>query len=213
MKLIEQSLQEVLDQVESKQPAPGGGSVSALAGALGVSLARMVGHLTTGKKAYAQHDQKQREAFEHALEELHEFRYHLIRLIDEDTIAFNQIMKAYKLPKETEEQQNKRTTAIEEATKQAIRVPYEVAQLSLRALKTLDVIEQLGNKNALSDVGVAALQLGAAVEGALLNVLINLPGLSDETARDMYHRQADLIRETARELTRKRVASITDKLK
>lgn len=186
MALIEKTVVEFANEVDSSSPAPGGGSVSALAGVIGASLARMVGHITVNKKAYKKLDAREQEQFEQALARLLAIKDELLPLIDEDTNAFNAIMAAYKLPKNTEQEKQVRIQAIEDATKGAIEVPMQVANLSLEALKLLKPIEDFGNKNARSDVGVAALQLGAATQGALMNVKINLPGLSDEEEKKTY---------------------------
>jgi formiminotetrahydrofolate cyclodeaminase len=184
------TITDFINEVDSKKPAPGGGSVSALASSLGIALSRMVGHLTIGRKKYKALDPEIQEKFEQHLQILQEIKVRMMDLIDEDTKAFNLIMQAFSLPKETDQEKAIRKNEIELATIEAIKVPLEVAHLSLTSLEQLDYILQYGNKNALSDLGVSALLLQAGLEGAILNVKINIPGLSNEEMKQDYHQQA-----------------------
>lgn len=190
MKLIDLKLRAFIDQVDSKSPAPGGGSVSALMSSLGVSLARMVGHLTIPKKKFEKLDKDIQEKFENNLTHLNTIKDELILLIDKDTQAFNDIMLAYKIPKDLSE---KRIKAIEDATLNAIEIPYRVAIISLKALELLPYILAYGNKQTISDLGVATLSLASGIEGALFNVLINLPGISDLDVRTFYKKEYEQI--------------------
>lgn len=183
MKLIDLKTIDFINQVDSNSPAPGGGSVSALLSSLGVSLTRMVGHLTVTKKKYLNLDQDVKEKFEHHLSHLESIKNELISLVDQDTDSFNQIMNAYKLPKEDKV---KRDKAIEDATLDAIKIPYKVSSISLKVLRLLPFILEYGNIQTISDLGVAALSLSSGIEGALLNVLINLPGISDPAVVSLY---------------------------
>ena len=179
MKLIDLSVTDFIHEVDSKSPAPGGGSVSALSGSIGASLLRMVGHLTTGKKKFKALDEANQNAFYFAFDQLILVKENLTALIDEDTNAFNLIMAAFKMPKETEPEIVKRKEAIVEATRTAIDVPLNVASECLEGLGHLKIIKQFGNKNCLSDIGVAAMMLKTGAIGALMNVKINIPGLND----------------------------------
>lgn len=193
MSLLHLTVSEFLEQVDSKKPAPGGGSVSALSSVLGVSLAKMVGHLTIGRKAYRALDEEKQQLLIDTFDQLDHLKQQLLPLIDQDTEAFNQIMSAYRLPKETEEEKTLRSDAIQEATLRAIEVPMKVAILSLDALNLLFPLVKYGNQNALSDVGVSALELSTGANGALYNVNINLPSLNNDVARKNYKIQADKI--------------------
>jgi methenyltetrahydrofolate cyclohydrolase len=193
MKLIDLEVKKLIDEVDSKSPAPGGGSVSALAGTLGVSLTRMVGHLTVSKKKFLALDEHIQKDFNEKLSILENKKQELLALIDLDTEAFNLIMDAFKLPKNTEEEILVKNQKIQEATKIAILVPLKVASLSLESLENMEIIIKYGNKTAISDLGVSVLNLSSAVEGALMNVLINLPGLEDESLKQKYHQDSDLI--------------------
>lgn len=186
MKLIDQTIIDFINNVDSDSPAPGGGSVSALISSLGTSLARMVGHLTVSKKKYTKLDSSIQATFENTLNHLSVIKDELILLIDKDTQAFNQIMKAYKLSKDIPEI---RLKAIEDATLNAIEVPYRVSIISLKALQLLPIILAHGNKQAISDLGVAVLSLTSGIEGALYNVLINLSGISNQETRDFYSKE------------------------
>ncbi len=186
MKLTELTVQSFIEEVASKSPAPGGGSVSALASSMGVALTRMVGALSVHKKKFKALDEEIQTSFISIIESFEGINNQLTVLIDKDTEAFNLIMSAFKLPKETEEEKTFRKGKIEEGTLVAIKVPMEVATLCLEAVSNLDYIVTYGNKNTLSDIGVSALMLYAGLEGAILNVKINIPGLSDEQVRNTY---------------------------
>lgn len=179
MSLIELKVNEMINEVDSDSPAPGGGSVSALASALGVSLSRMVGHLTISKKKFIALEEEIKKAYEENFKALLQVKNQLVPLIDADTEAFNQIMAAFKLPKETDDEKTVRNEAIEQATIGAIKVPFQVAQLSYQALTIAEKLLEHSNKNAITDIGVGALLLYSGLEGAILNVKINLGGLSD----------------------------------
>ncbi|MGP1438249.1 MAG: cyclodeaminase/cyclohydrolase family protein [Treponema sp.] len=180
MKLVDMLVHGFIEETASSSPAPGGGSVSALLGALSSSLGQMVIRLTSGKKSFNELDESIKT---HLLEDLKTLENHqntLVRLIDEDTDAFNDYMEALKLPKETDEQKAKRKKAMSDAIIVAMKVPLKTAETSLEILKILPLIAKHGNKNAASDVGVASLCARSALEGAILNVKINLGGIDDE---------------------------------
>jgi formiminotetrahydrofolate cyclodeaminase len=189
MKLIDLKTIDFIHEIDSNKPAPGGGSVSALLSTLGVSLARMVGHLSVGKKKFLKLDQPIQETFHEHLSHLLIIKDELITLVDKDTEAFNLIMEAYQVSKDDP----KRNQMIEDATLEAIKVPYRVAQVSYQALETLSFILAYGNKQTISDLGVSALSLSSGIEGALMNVLINIPGLSDENQKNVYQQEAKSI--------------------
>jgi methenyltetrahydrofolate cyclohydrolase len=189
MKLIDYKVKDFIDEVDSSQPAPGGGSVSALAASLGVSLARMVGHLTIGKKKYQALEPDIKENFEKIHEMLDSIKKELSSLIDRDTEAFNQIMEAFKLPKTTDQEIILRKQKVQEATLCAIDIPIQVARLSVSVLQQLEFILTYGNKNTVSDLGCAALMLAAGAEGAILNVKINLGGLEKEEIKLAYQKE------------------------
>ena len=186
MKLIDMSVADITNEVDSNSPAPGGGSVSALASDIGVSLARMMAHLSFEKKKFEQLDEKTKEEFKARFDKLGEIRKELSTLVDKDTESFNEFMKAVKMPKETEEQNKLRAKAIQEATIFSIEVPYKTASLSLEALRLLDFLIKNGNQNAITDIGVGTLMLSAGMEGAILNVKVNLGQIKDKQIYDKY---------------------------
>ena len=185
------TVEQFVNEVDSKSPAPGGGSVSALASSLGLGLTRMVGHLSVNKKKFKALEENTQNQFKEIIESFEDMKLEMIELIDKDTMAFNLIMDAFKMPKETKEQKARRSSKIEEGTLEAIKVPYRVAELSLEALKELDYILKYCNINTLSDLGVSALMLQAGLEGAVLNVKINIPGISNEDTKSYYSKNSE----------------------
>jgi len=179
-------VQVFLDELASSSATPGGGSAAALAGAMGAGLVGMVCRLTIGKKRFA--DVK--DEFSGVLNEAEALRLRLTDLADADTQAFDQVMVAYRLPRETPEEQAARQTAIQSALQGATRVPLETARACGTIVKlAAQVIEKI-NPNALGDAGAAALLAEAGLKGAQLNVAINLADINDpvftqETQEDL----------------------------
>lgn len=169
------TLESFLDELASSSPAPGGGSVAALAGALGAGLVAMVCGLTIGKKKYADVEADMKKTLKGA----EELRRQFTALVDRDTEAFNKVMEAYALPKETDPQKALRAAAVREATKEATLVPLEVMKHCIDGLALAQIVAAQGNVNSVSDAGVAALMLHAACESAALNVKINLGALGE----------------------------------
>lgn len=198
MKLVDLTIDEFLKEVDSPSPAPGGGSVSSLASALGVSLARMVGHLSFGKKKFEGLDEGIKVEFKKRFEELQGIEEELKNLIDRDTESFNLFMTAMKMPKETEEEKRVRGEAMEEATKKSIETPLRIAELSNEALHLLDYFVTYGNKNAISDIGVATTLLYSGLEGAIMNIRVNLPNLSDEGMKANLERKSFQLKKSAK---------------
>ncbi|MCK4366167.1 MAG: glutamate formimidoyltransferase [Thermoplasmatales archaeon] len=166
-----------LSELASNSPAPGGGSVAALAGSLGAALSSMVCNLTIGKEKYVD----VQDEIKLVLKKSEQLRKKLIKLIDEDTEAFNDVMKAFKMSKETEEQKKKRSAAIQAGYKTAASVPLETARTCEKILDVTLVVAKKGNQNSITDAAVSALMAQAGVEGAILNVKINLGSIKDET--------------------------------
>ncbi len=212
MKLIDHSVREFVREVDSASPAPGGGSVSAVAAAMGNGLLRMLGHLTIPKKKFKKLDEETQQAFISIHEKLKNHSNKLLDLTDRDTDAFNDIMHAFKMPKETDAEKKKRTKAIEQATLKAIEVPEGIADTAYEALKTADFIRRHGNQNALSDVGVGALMLYAGLEGACLNIKINLSGLSDDTLKAAYRDKVETLMHDAKTMTDQLLKAIHESL-
>ena len=189
MALIDLKMREYLDVLKSCEPAPGGGSASALAGAQGMALIIMVCDLTLGKEKYSAYHDVCRDARERAQLMLNT----IVKLIDEDTEAYNALFNAFKMPKDTDAQKAERTAAINSGTEVSIEVPLSVMKLAYGGLELISGLAGKTNPNAASDLGVAALNLHAAVNGARLNVMINLPGISDEELSKRYLKESENI--------------------
>lgn len=175
--LINMKLNAFADETASESPAPGGGSISAYAGALGISLATMVANLSASKKGW---EERWRE-FSDWAEKGQAIKNQLLNLVDEDTKAFNKIMEAFSLPKTTDVEKAERKNAIQAATKFAIEIPFKVMQLSYESMAIIKAMAENGNPNSVSDAGVGALCARAAVMGAFLNVKINAAGYDDKS--------------------------------
>ncbi len=179
MKLVDMKVTEYLDVLKSDAPAPGGGSVSALAGAEGIGLFMMVADLTIGKEKYAAFEEtckKAKEAGAGLYKALHDG-------IDKDTDAYNLVAAAFKMPKDTDEAKAARSKAIADATLTATQIPFDNMTYCYEGLKVAHTLVGASNPNAASDLGVAALNLLAGVRGTWLNVKINLPGVKDEAKK------------------------------
>lgn len=181
--LADKTIKEFSDLLASNEPAPGGGSTAALSGLLAASLTMMVANLTFGKKSFEELDDEIKSAFKQDFEKMEQIKEMLTDLVDKDTEAFNAFMKAMKMPKDTEEEKAKRVEAMNTASLYALGIPLEVAQKCLAVLQNQSVIARYGNKNAISDIGVGALLASAGLDGAILNVRINLPSISDEAVK------------------------------
>jgi formiminotetrahydrofolate cyclodeaminase len=173
--LTDQKVIEFLEQTASGTPVPGGGSVSALSAALGAGLTEMVANLTVKKKGY--------EAVEAQMQNIAEkvrwLRKKLEAAVDEDSDAYNDVLAAYKMPKNTETEQEGRSRAIQEAMQNAARVPMAVAYDALQVMDLAEKVIREGNRNAMSDGAVGAMMARTAVLGALFNVRINLSSVTD----------------------------------
>ena len=174
--LVKMNLREFCNETLSDSPAPGGGSVAALMGALGASLGGMVANLSAGKRGW---DDKL-EYFSDWAVKAQQLKDELLSLVDEDTAAFNKVMDAFALPKESAEEKAVRSRAIEEATKYAAEVPLKVMETASKSYELLSEMADKGNPASISDVGVGALATRACIEGAALNVRINIGQLKDE---------------------------------
>jgi glutamate formiminotransferase/formiminotetrahydrofolate cyclodeaminase len=192
-KLIGKNLQEFSEETASESPAPGGGSVAAYMGTLGVALGTMVANLSAHKRGW----DDQWKKFSDWAERGKSYHDQLIKLVDEDTRAFNAIMEAYSLPKKTDADKKVRNRAIAAATRRAIEVPFKVMQLSNESLQVMKAMVEIGNPNSVTDAGVGALAARSAVLGAFLNVKVNALGYSDTSFTDKILREGEKIRESA----------------
>lgn len=206
--LIDMNLSTFADETASESPAPGGGSIAAYVGALGVSLGTMVANLSSHKTGW---DERWEEFSDYA-EAGQEYKDKLLRLVDEDTNAFNKIMDAFKLPKGNSDEIAARTQAIEDASKYAIEVPFKVMETSLKSMDIIKAMAEIGNPNSVSDAGVGALCARTAVMGAFLNVKINASGLNDKAYVDNILFKGKAIEEKAQALENEILAITNQKI-
>lgn len=192
-KLVSMNLRAFANETAAESPAPGGGSVSAYMGALGISLATMVANLSSHKKGW----DNRWEEFSKYAEKGQQLKDELLNLVDEDTLAFNRIMESFSLPKSTEEEKRLRTQAIQVATNYAIEVPLRVMQRSVESMEIISAMVKEGNPNSVSDAGVGALAARSAALGAYLNVKINCSGLNDTDAKSNYLEKAETLKKQA----------------
>jgi glutamate formiminotransferase/formiminotetrahydrofolate cyclodeaminase len=175
-KLIDKDLVAFANETASESPAPGGGSIAAYCGVMGVSLGTMVANLSSHKRGW---DDRWEEFSEWAVKG-QEYKNELLRLVDEDTNAFNKIMDAFGLPKASDEEQTARKQAIQDATKYAIQIPFRVMETAYNSMEVMKAMAEFGNPNSVTDAGVGALCARTAVLGAFMNVKINAGDLEDK---------------------------------
>jgi glutamate formiminotransferase/formiminotetrahydrofolate cyclodeaminase len=205
-KLIDLTCKGFANETASESPAPGGGSVSAYIGALGVSLATMVANLSSHKAGW----DERWEEFSDWAEKGQKLKDELLSLVDEDTRSFNLIMDAFGLPKSTPEEKAVRTEAIQAATKYAIEVPFKTMQKAFESMEIIKAMVEIGNPNSVTDAGVGALCARSAVMGAFLNVKVNAAGLKDKTFVEDILKQG--IEEGARKLEAELLAIVNSKI-
>ena len=195
-RLVGMNLRTFANETASESVAPGGGSISAYAGALGISLATMVANLSSHKRGW---DERWKE-FSDWAEKGQRLKDELLHLVDEDTEAFNRIMQAFGMPKGSPEEKAARSAAIQEATKYAIEIPFRVMQLSLESMHAAKVMAETGNPNSVTDAGVGGLCARTAVIGAHMNVLTNAAGLKDKDFLDRILPEAQRMTDEAEAL-------------
>ncbi|MEM8907195.1 MAG: glutamate formimidoyltransferase [Bacteroidota bacterium] len=189
--LLTMNLGAFADETASESPAPGGGSIAAYVGALGVSLATMVANLSANKRSW----DDRWEEFSKWAESGQTIKAALLKLVDEDTHSFNGIIEAIRLPKGTAEEKAKRQAAIQAATRRAIEVPLQVMEQSLAAFAVIQQMATSGNPNSISDAGVGALCARAAIHGAFLNVKINVTDLEDQAfVKEALKRGSEIVK-------------------
>ncbi|MFU2203571.1 cyclodeaminase/cyclohydrolase family protein [Streptococcus hyovaginalis] len=206
MGLVDLSLRDFASVLGSDAPAPGGGSAAALAGANGISLTKMVCELTLGKKKYAD--------VQDVIADIHHksgiLQEQLLAAIDKDTEAFNLVSAVFEMPKETDEEKAARRAAMQNALKEAAQSPYDMMLVMVEALEVTRKAVGKSNTNAASDLGVAALSLKAGLQGAWLNVLINLSGIKDDSFVTTYRQKGEELLERGCSLADMIYESIVD---
>ncbi len=193
MKLVEMTVSQFADVMASDAPAPGGGSASALNGAIGAGLAAMVCALTVGKKKYVEFEGLAKETEEKALALKDKF----VTIIDTDTEAFNAVSAVFTMPKDTDEEKAARKAAMLEALKGCTVSPYQMMELAAEALELVSALVGKSNATAASDLGCAALNLKSAIQGAWLNVCININGMADQAFADEYRAKGQALLDKA----------------
>ncbi len=189
--LAEKSITQFMDELASSAPAPGGGSVAALAGAMGAALVSMVCNLTIGKKKYADVEGE----IKAILEQSEALRRELLDLLEGDIAAYTKVSEAMKMPRDTEEQRAIREEALDKALKEATEVPLRVAEACVKVIDLCRPVAEKGNVNAVSDAGVAVVMAEAGLRSAALNVLINLGWLKDENFKKEAQTRLDKLLE------------------
>ncbi len=186
-RLASLTIKAFADELASDSPAPGGGSVAALVGALSAGLASMVANLTHGRKVYLAHN----ETMDAMAVKAQDLKARLLDLIDRDTEAFDKVMAAFGLPKKTDEQKAARDAAVQEATRGAASVPFEVLGLIVEVVKLTKIAAEFGNTNLTPDAGVSGLCAALAARGAAYNVRVNLSNLTDQAFIDQMRKDTD----------------------
>jgi methenyltetrahydrofolate cyclohydrolase len=194
--LIGLTIEDFSKVLGSDSPAPGGGSVAALSGTLGADLVCMVCRLSVGKRGLEQFS----DDISHTLQRAERLSQSLIQRIDRDTKAFNEVMAAFKLPKNTEDEKKTRTEAIQKSYCEAVISPLGVARECTEVLTLAAALLGKSNSNALSDLGVASQQAYAGLEGAVMNVRINLPAIKDEAFRSKSNAEVSSLLKRGRDL-------------
>lgn len=207
-KLMQKTCSDFADETASESPAPGGGSISAYMGALGVSLATMVANLSSHKAGW----DERWEEFSSWAEKGQALKDELILLVDEDTNAFNKIMDAFGLPKNTDQEKADRTSAIQAATKYAIEIPFKVMKKSFETMEIIKAMAETGNPNSVTDAGVGALASRSAVMGAYLNVKINASGLKDKAYVDQVLAEGAEIERKAQQMEEEILVLVNTKI-
>jgi glutamate formiminotransferase/formiminotetrahydrofolate cyclodeaminase len=207
--LVDMTLTEFAEETASESPAPGGGSISAYMGTMGVALGTMVANLSAHKRGW----DHRWEEFSQWAEKGKEYQTKLNAMVDEDTNAFNKIMDAFGLPKKSDEEKAIRKQAIQDATKYAIEVPYKVMNLCYESMEVMEAMAEIGNPNSVSDAGVGALAARAGIRGAFLNVKINAEGYEDTAFVDEIMAKAAELDAKALERENKIMEIVAQKIK
>ncbi|MCJ7691259.1 MAG: cyclodeaminase/cyclohydrolase family protein [Clostridiaceae bacterium] len=182
--LDQKTVRGFIKELGSNSPAPGGGSVAALGSSLASALCSMVFNLTVDKKIYNEYSEENKMIVDKNLEQCLNHKEEFLDLMNSDAEVFLTLMSAFKLPKQSDDEKKLRSQKIQEGYKAALEIPMKVAEQSYKIYMHVKIAAELGNKNALSDAGVAALMLQASIESAILNVKINLSSIKDETYKD-----------------------------
>jgi glutamate formiminotransferase/formiminotetrahydrofolate cyclodeaminase len=207
-KLVSMSLADLADETASESPAPGGGSIAAAVGALGISLGGMVANLSSHKKGW----DERWEEFSNWADKAQHYKQELLKLVDEDTRAFNRIMQAFGMAKGTDAEKDARTRAIQEATRHAIETPLRVMELAYASMEVIRAMAATGNPNSVSDAGVGALCARSAVLGAFMNVRINAASYNDKEYLSRILEKGAQVERKAMEMERDILTIVNEKI-
>ncbi len=207
-KLVDLTVEGFANETASESPAPGGGSISAAMGAFGAALGTMVANLSAHKAGW----DERWEEFSNWADKGKEYMDQLIKLVDEDTNAFNKIMDAFGLPKSNDEEKAARTKAIQNATIYAIEIPYKVMETCFQSMEVMKAMAETGNPNSVSDAGVGAIAARSGVLGAFLNVKINASGLNDKELASSYINKGQAIADKAILLEKEILDTVNSKI-
>ena len=203
--LTELTCREFLNRLASNAPTPGGGGGAAMAGALAVALASMVGNLTVGKEKFAKNEAEMQEL----LKEAEALRTQFLQLVNADAEVFNAFMTCYRLPKATDEEKLKRNQAIQNAAKQAAEVPLQIAEASLKVMHIAKRMAEVGNPTAITDAAVSSIMGRAALRSAAYNVVVNLKLIKDEEYNQKMYAKLEAMQQEAQALEQETLA-VTD---
>ncbi len=205
---LDKTIKSYFEEIASSAPTPGGGNVSAFSGALACNLGIMVCNLTIGKKKYLEVEEEIKDlSFQ-----LESFKDKFLQLATEDNEAFENVMKAFKLPKDTDEQKKIRTEKIEEATVNAAVIPSQVIKVCRNVIPLLNTVAEKGNQNSVSDAGVAASLIATAAQGAYLNVMINCSSMNDKEKGHAMLEKSSILFEEVEDICSGILAGIMEKM-
>ncbi|MFU0823648.1 cyclodeaminase/cyclohydrolase family protein [Clostridium sp.] len=207
------SIEGYINDLSSSKPTPGGGSAAALSGALSSALASMVFNLTIGKKAYESYDDEIKNKITHALKACEEYNKILLQFMKRDEEAFGSFMEAFKLPKNTDEEKSIRNEEMQKGYKKALEVPFSLAKSCIELYEYIYIAAEYGSSNVISDAGVGAALLYAAIESSILNVNINLTGIEDEKYKDDIIKNCEKIKKEASDYRSKILDIVYSKIK
>jgi len=205
MSFKDMSIVQFMDKLASDAAAPGGGSAAAMAGTMGCCLISMVANLTIGKEKFKKNEEQVKEI----LGKSEKLRERLMSAADEDAQAFNAVMDALKMPKGTDEEKARRTEILQQAFKYAAVKPKEIGEMCVDVLELAWELHDKGNPHALSDIGVGALMANAGLEGAILNVEINIPSIRDEDFVEEMKEKVEQLRRKGNETLKNIMANVT----
>ena len=207
--MLEKKTTQFLEELASSAPVPGGGGACAAVGAFSCALGMMVANLTIGKKKYAAVEEEIKETKNN----LDSLMKELIKLTDDDAAVFEPLSKAYGLPKDTPQQQEYKEKVLEDVLYKASKVPLNIMEAVLKAMKLLDVVGEKGSTLVISDVGVAIIFAQAAIEGASLNIFINTKLMKDEAHKKELNDRTDAILKEGSQIREKVFAAVMQKIR